>query len=39
VGGVLTSVSAFMMKHPPEPMSESEATVRMEEFISGERER
>ena len=39
VGGVLTSVSAFMMKHPPQPMSENDATVRMDEFIAGKRER
>jgi myo-inositol-1-phosphate synthase len=39
VGGLLTSVSAFVMKYPPEPMGEEEAKVRMEEFIAGERER
>jgi myo-inositol-1-phosphate synthase len=39
VGGVLTSVSAFMSKYPPEKMSEEEANRRMEEFIAGKRER
>lgn len=39
VGGLLTSVSAFMMKYPPEPMGEGEATQRLEEFIAGKRER
>jgi len=39
VGGLLTSVSAFTMKYPPEPMSEDEAVKRLEEFIAGTRER
>jgi myo-inositol-1-phosphate synthase len=39
VGGLLTSVSAFMTKYPPEKMSEGEAKVRMDEFIAGKRER
>ncbi len=39
VGGLLTSVSAFMTKYPPEKMSEAESRQRMEEFIAGTRER
>jgi myo-inositol-1-phosphate synthase len=39
VGGLLTSVSAFMTKYPPEKISEEEAKRRMEEFIAGKRER
>lgn len=39
VGGLLTSVSAFMTKYPPEKMSEEEAKIRTDEFIAGKRER
>jgi myo-inositol-1-phosphate synthase len=39
VGGLLTSVSAFMTKYPPEKISEEAARVRMEEFIEGRRDR
>jgi myo-inositol-1-phosphate synthase len=39
VGGLLTSVSAFMTKYPPEKISEEEAKSRMEEFITGKRDR
>lgn len=39
VGGLLTSVSAFMTKYPPEKIGEEEAKRRMEEFIAGKRER
>ena len=38
-GGPLTSVSAYLMKHPPEQMSDSEARAQIEDFISGKRER
>jgi myo-inositol-1-phosphate synthase len=39
VGGVLTSISAYTMKHPPQQMPDSVAKQRVEEFIAGERER
>ncbi len=38
VGGPLTSVSAYLMKHPPEQYSDHEARERLEGFIRGERE-
>jgi myo-inositol-1-phosphate synthase len=39
IGGALTSASAYLMKHPPEQLSDTEARVRVEEFIAGRRER
>lgn len=39
IGGPLTSISAYTMKHPPEPMDDEEAFRRVEEFIAGSRER
>ncbi len=39
VGGPLTSISAYTMKHPPETMTDEEACRRVEEFIAGTRER
>jgi myo-inositol-1-phosphate synthase len=38
-GGALESVSAYLMKHPPEQMSDSEARAQIENFIAGNRER
>jgi myo-inositol-1-phosphate synthase len=32
-------VSAYLMKHPPEQMSDTEAQAQVEEFIAGRRER
>ncbi len=37
VGGVLTSASAYFMKHPPIQYSDEEARMMVEEFISGKR--
>jgi myo-inositol-1-phosphate synthase len=39
VGGPLTSISAYAMKHPPEQISDREGRGRVEEFIQGFRER
>jgi myo-inositol-1-phosphate synthase len=39
IGGPLTSISAYTMKHPPEVMDDEEARRRVEEFIAGIRER
>jgi len=39
IGGPLTSVSAYAMKHPPEQMPDQQARQRVEEFIQGLRER
>lgn len=39
IGGVLTSISAYTMKHPPVQYSDEEARRRVEEFIAGKRER
>ncbi len=39
IGGVLTSISAYTMKHPPVQYSDEEARERVEEFITGKRER
>ncbi len=39
IGGVLTSASAYLSKHPPAPMSDEEARKNLEEFIAGKRER
>jgi myo-inositol-1-phosphate synthase len=39
IAGALTSISAYTMKHPPEPLEDEEAFQRVEEFIAGRRER
>lgn len=39
IGGVLTSASAYLMKHPPIQMPDEKAREMLEEFINGERER
>jgi myo-inositol-1-phosphate synthase len=39
IGGPLTSVSAYTMKHPPVQVPDSDARVMIEEFIQGTRER
>jgi len=39
IAGPLTSISAFTMKHPPEPLEDEEAFQRVEDFIAGRRER
>ncbi|MFC2154813.1 inositol-3-phosphate synthase [Candidatus Altiarchaeota archaeon] len=39
IGGPLLSPSSYFMKSPPEQYTDSEAKKRVEEFISGERER
>lgn len=39
IGGQLTSISAYTMKHPPEQFTDDEARNMVDEFISGERER
>ncbi len=39
VGGPLTSISAYTMKHPPTQIDESKARQMVEEFIEGTRER
>jgi len=39
IAGPLNSISAFTMKHPPEPLEDEEAFQRVEEFIAGRRER
>ena len=39
IGGVLTSPSAYFMKHPIIQMSDEEARGRVEEFITGKRDR
>ncbi|MCJ7783659.1 MAG: inositol-3-phosphate synthase [Desulfobacterales bacterium] len=39
IGGPLTSVSAYAMKHPPEQIPDAEGRRRVEEFIQGHRER
>lgn len=39
IGGPLTSVSAYAMKHPPEQLPDREGRQRIEEFIQGIRER
>jgi myo-inositol-1-phosphate synthase len=39
IGGVLTSPSAFFMKHPPEQFTDEEACGMTEAFIAGELER
>lgn len=39
VGGALTSISAYTMKHPPQQYSDPEARQMVEEYIKGARER
>jgi len=39
VGGQLTSISAYTMKHPPEQFTDDEARIMVDEFIAGNRER
>jgi len=39
ISGVLTSISAYTMKHPPEQFRDSTARNMVEEFIAGKRER
>lgn len=39
IGGVLTSVSAYFMKHPLIQMPDNDASHMVEEFIQGKRER
>lgn len=39
IGGPLLSPSSYFMKSPPEQYSDTEARIRTEEFISGDRER
>lgn len=39
VKGKLTSISAYIMKHPPQQYSDPEARQMVEEFIKGSRER
>jgi myo-inositol-1-phosphate synthase len=38
VSGVLYSASAYLMKHPPKPMSDQNAKKQLEEFLAGTRE-
>lgn len=39
VGGQLTSISAYTMKHPPKQFTDDEARIMVDEFIAGKRER
>lgn len=39
IGGQLTSISAYTMKHPPEQFKDDVAQSMVEEFIAGKRER
>ena len=39
VAGPLVSASAYLMKHPPEQMSDAEAREAVEAFIAGQRKR
>jgi myo-inositol-1-phosphate synthase len=39
IGGTLTSISAYTMKHPPKQYTDDEARQMVDEFIAGERER
>jgi myo-inositol-1-phosphate synthase len=39
IGGPLTSVAAYAMKHPPEQVPDAEGRKIIEEFIQGRRER
>ncbi len=39
IGGQLTSISAYTMKHPPEQFNDEKACEMVNEFIEGKRER
>lgn len=39
IGGVLTSISAYTMKHPPQQFADEKARDMVEEFLQGKRER
>ncbi len=39
IGGQLTSISAYTMKHPPEQFTDDVAVEMVDEFIKGKRER
>lgn len=39
IGGQLTSISAYTMKHPPEQFTDDEARDMVDDFIAGDRER
>ena len=39
IGGQLTSISAYTMKHPPEQYTDDQARAMVDEFIAGDRER
>lgn len=39
IGGYLTSISAYTMKHPPEQFTDDVAVKMVDEFIEGKRER
>lgn len=39
IGGPLTSISAYTMKHPPLQYTDDQASEMVDEFIKGERER
>ena len=35
IGGVLYAPSAYLMKHPPQQLTDDEAYIMMEKFIAG----
>ncbi len=39
IGGVLSSISAYTMKHPPQQFADGKARDMVEEFLQGKRER
>jgi myo-inositol-1-phosphate synthase len=39
IGGALTSVSAYLMKHPPEQYTDTEALEMLQAFVAGRRDR
>ncbi len=39
IGGALTSISAYTMKHPPQQFADDQAQEMVEEFIMGKREK
>ena len=39
IGGILTSISAYTMKHPLKQFPDSVAREMVEEFLAGKRER
>jgi len=39
IGGVLTSISSYTMKHPPEQFTDDIAAEKVDKFIAGELER